>query len=65
MAQHRRRNIVGTPEQVRQKLNVLLEQYGVEEAAIISITHDFGARKRTYELLAQVYGLQASLAAAE
>ena len=47
VAQHRRRNIVGTPEQVRQKLDALLEQYGVEEAAIISITHDFGARKRT------------------
>jgi len=69
VAFHRRRNIVGAPEQVKAKLDRLLEEYGVDEAVVVSITHDFAGRTRTYELLAEAYGLEASadpsLAAAE
>ena len=56
---HRRRNVIGTPEQVKEQLDNLLVRYGVDEAVVVSITHDFRARLRTYELLAEVYGLEA------
>lgn len=62
---HRRRNIVGTPEQVKQKLDALLDRYDVNEAMVITITHDHKARLRSYELLAEVYGLNARAEAAE
>jgi luciferase family oxidoreductase group 1 len=62
---HRRRNIVGTPEQVRDKLDALLARYGVDEAVVVTITHDHAARLRSYELLAEVYGLGAQAEAAE
>lgn len=57
VAHHRRRNIVGDPERVKQEIDALLARYGVDEAVIVTITHDFAARKRSYELLAEVYGL--------
>ena len=56
---HRRRNIVGAPEQVKQGLDELLEKYRVDEAVVVTITHDYAARARSYELLAEVYGLEA------
>ncbi len=62
---HRRRNIVGTPEQVREKLDALLARYGVDEAVVVTITHDHAARLRSYELLAEVYDLAPQAEAAE
>ena len=62
---HRRRNIVGTPDQVREKLDALLARYGVDEAVVVTITHDHRARLRSYELLAQVYDLAPQAVAAE
>jgi len=62
---HRRRNIVGTPEQVREKLDALLARYGVDEAMVVTITHDHAARLRSYELLAEVYDLAPQAEAAE
>ncbi|MBV9860073.1 MAG: LLM class flavin-dependent oxidoreductase [Alphaproteobacteria bacterium] len=57
---HRRRQVVGTPEQVQQKLRQLAQEYGVNEIVILTITHDFEARKRSYTLLAEAFGLQSS-----
>ena len=34
------------------------ETLGVEEFVAVTITYDFAARKRSYELLAQEFGLQ-------
>jgi luciferase family oxidoreductase group 1 len=62
---HRRRNVVGTPDQVREKLDALLARYGVDEAVAITITHDHAARLRSYELLAEVYDLAPAREAAE
>ncbi len=62
-----RRGIVGSPETVRAGIEQLAEQYGAEEVIVVTITHDHGARRRSYELLAEVMGLSgdnASLAAA-
>jgi luciferase family oxidoreductase group 1 len=51
------RSIVGAPDQVRDRLLALAAQYGVDELVVVTITHDFRARLRSYELLAQAFGL--------
>ncbi len=53
----RRRTIAGAPEQVRARLAELASECGVEELVIVTITHDFKARLRSYQLLAEVFGL--------
>jgi luciferase family oxidoreductase group 1 len=55
---HRRRQIVGTPEQVKAGLEELAGRYGVDEIVVLTITHDFAARKRSYALLAEAFGLE-------
>lgn len=51
------RSIFGDPEQVRGRLVQLASEYGVEEVVAVTITHDFAARVRSYELLAGAFGL--------
>jgi luciferase family oxidoreductase group 1 len=53
----RERTIAGAPEQVRDRLLALGAEYAVEEFVIVSITHDFKARLRSYQLLAEVFEL--------
>jgi len=55
---HRRRQVVGTPEQVKALLLALAESYGVDEVVVLTICHDFAARKRSYALLADAFGLK-------
>jgi luciferase family oxidoreductase group 1 len=55
---HRRRQVVGTPETVKARLLTLAESYGVDEVVVLTICHDFEARKRSYALLADAFGLQ-------
>jgi luciferase family oxidoreductase group 1 len=55
--QARRRTIAGAPEQVRDRLYELGREYGVEELVIVTIAHEFKARLRSYELLAEAFGL--------
>jgi len=60
-----RRGIVGTPEKAAAGLETLASQYGADEVIVVTITHDHSARRRSYELLADVMGLAPrSLAAA-
>jgi luciferase family oxidoreductase group 1 len=54
---HRRRQIVGDPAQVKARLEELAAAYGVDEIVVLTITHDFAARKRSYTLLAEAFGL--------
>ena len=56
----RRRQIVGTPETVKPQIEALAETYGVDEIVVLTITHDFQARKRSYALLAEAFGLESS-----
>ncbi|HEY7678821.1 MAG TPA: LLM class flavin-dependent oxidoreductase [Candidatus Methylomirabilis sp.] len=56
---NRQRTIAGAPEQVRARLLALGAEYGVDEFVIVTITHDFKARLRSYELLAGVFQLAA------
>ena len=46
---------VGSPDQVRDTIDRLAGQFGAEEVMAVTITHDFKARLRSYELLADVY----------
>lgn len=54
---HRRRQIVGNPDQLKAELSALAESYGVDEIVVLTICHDFAARKRSYTLLAEAVGL--------
>jgi len=58
IAVNRRRQVVGAPEQVRAELLALGEAYGVDEFVVVTICHDFPSRVRSYELLAEVFGLR-------
>jgi luciferase family oxidoreductase group 1 len=59
---YRRRQTVGTPEQVKAELQALAGRFGVEELVVLTICHDFAARQRSYTLLAQAFGLDAPTA---
>lgn len=48
---------IGTPEQVKQQLENLVEMFGVDEIMTVTITFDFDDRLRSYELLADVMDL--------
>ena len=56
-----RRITAGTPAQVRAALEELAQQYGADEVIVVTITHDHAARRRSYELLADAFGLTAAL----
>ncbi len=53
----RGRTVVGTPEQVRERLLALAGAYAADELVVVTITHDPKARLRSYELLAEVFDL--------
>ncbi len=53
----RRRRIVGTPAQCRERLEALAAEYGVDEAVVVTITETWETRVRSYELLAGAFGL--------
>ena len=42
---------------MKPRLEALAASYGVDEVVVLTITHDFVARKRTYALLAEAFGL--------
>ena len=51
------RSIHGSPQRVREKLEQLARTYEVDEFIALTITYDFAARIRSYELLADVFEL--------
>jgi luciferase family oxidoreductase group 1 len=53
----RRRTIVGTAEQVRAGIEEVAGEYGAEEVIVVTITYDHAARRRSYELIAEAFGL--------
>ena len=53
------RGFAGTPDQVRAKVDALGEELDTDEFLVVTITHDHQARKRSYELLAQAFNLEA------
>jgi luciferase family oxidoreductase group 1 len=53
-----RRGIIGSPATVRAGIEKLAGEYGAEEVIVVTITHDHSARRRSYELVAEVMDLQ-------
>ena len=43
---------------MRAEIEALAQDYGAEEVIVVTITHDHEARRRSYELLAEVMGLE-------
>ena len=53
----RSRSAVGDPDQVREQLEAFSREYGTDEMLLVTITHDFSDRVRSYELVAEACGL--------
>ena len=49
--------LVGSPPLVRERLEALAAELGVAEFVVVTITHDYADRLRSYELLAEAFGL--------
>ena len=52
------RGIVGTAAQCKARLEKLAADYGADEIIVLTITYDFAARIRSYELLAKAFALK-------
>ncbi len=52
------RTIAGDPEQVEKTLRALASEHKVDELVIVNVTHSFEARLKSYELLAEAFGLE-------
>jgi alkanesulfonate monooxygenase SsuD/methylene tetrahydromethanopterin reductase-like flavin-dependent oxidoreductase (luciferase family) len=57
-----RRAVIGSPETVRAGLEEVAAEYGAEEVLVLTITHEHAARRRSYELIAEAFGLAADQA---
>jgi luciferase family oxidoreductase group 1 len=49
--------VAGTPDVVRAKIEALTDEAGADEAMIMTLAHDPRDRRRSYEILANVFGL--------
>jgi luciferase family oxidoreductase group 1 len=56
----RRRAIIGSPDTVRTAIEALAQEYRADEIMIVTITYDHAARRRSYELVADAFGLDRS-----
>ena len=54
-----RRAVLGSPQTVRAGLERVAKEYGAEELIVVTITHEHAARRRSYELIAEAFGLGA------
>src|SRR5699024_447143 len=53
MAQIKQKKLIGNADEVKQQLFDLQKQYNVDQLMIVTITHDYEARRRSYELIAE------------
>ncbi|MEK3788588.1 LLM class flavin-dependent oxidoreductase [Paenibacillus sp. FSL K6-1230] len=53
--------VVGTPEQVKERLIRIAEQYQTDELLIVTSVHDFESRIRSYRLLAEAFELPSDM----
>ncbi|MDQ6621471.1 MAG: LLM class flavin-dependent oxidoreductase [Pseudomonadota bacterium] len=58
----RRKAIVGTRDQVAQRLTELAQRLALDELVIVTWTYDAAPRRRSYELIAQAFGLDGAAA---
>ena len=52
-----RRGVIGSPETVRAGLERVASDYGAGEVIVLTNTYDHEARRRSYELIAEAFGL--------
>ena len=57
-------SLYGPPDFVKSRIEAIATDYGVDEAMVVTITFDFEARKRSYELLAAAFDLPTEAVAA-
>jgi luciferase family oxidoreductase group 1 len=57
LAQGRAATVVGGPARVHAELSALATSYEVEELMLLTVCHDPAARLRSYELVAEAFGL--------
>ena len=50
--------LVGSPERVKERMEALAADLDADEFIVVTITHDFADRLRSYELLAEAFGLE-------
>jgi luciferase family oxidoreductase group 1 len=55
-----RRFITGSPARVKAAIESLARDYGAQEVFLVNILHSHAARRRSYELIAEAFGLSAS-----
>ncbi len=53
-----RRLVLGSPASVRAGLEAVAGEYGAGEVIVVTVIHSHAARRRSYELLAEAFGLQ-------
>lgn len=58
IAWNRNRFIAGTPDVVEKRLRQLAEDYNADEIMIATWAEDFEDRKKSYELIAKIFGYQ-------
>jgi luciferase family oxidoreductase group 1 len=58
-----RRAILGTPDQVRAGIEDVAREYGAGEVIVVAITYAHEARMRSYELIAEAFGLTSASSA--
>ncbi|MEM8697319.1 MAG: LLM class flavin-dependent oxidoreductase [Pseudomonadota bacterium] len=64
LSTRRRRVIHGTPEEVRTEIDAVAAEYGADEMMLVNIMADHSARRDSYRLIAEEYGLAETAAAA-
>jgi alkanesulfonate monooxygenase SsuD/methylene tetrahydromethanopterin reductase-like flavin-dependent oxidoreductase (luciferase family) len=50
--------VIGSPDQVRAGLDELVTRFGVDELMITTRAHGAKARLRSFELIANAYGME-------
>lgn len=53
VAENRRRMVVGTPEQVVDKLEIMASEYRADEVMLVSSAYDFNDKLKTFRLIAE------------
>jgi luciferase family oxidoreductase group 1 len=53
-----RRGVIGSPETVRAGIEEIASRYVADEVIVVTITYDHAARKRSYELIAEAFGIE-------
>ncbi len=57
LRRYRRAQVLGTPAEVRDGILELVRDTGADEVMVMTTVHDHGERKRSYELIADAFGL--------